>query len=194
MARTDFPRPAFMHEYLLTEYSLYAAMSVGLQTEDIIEVLNRLSKIPIPPQLLDSIRTWTSSYGKVKLVLKHNHYYLESSQPEMLQRLLRDPIIKGARAVAEEIVDENEGGVAELGKDVGARRAGLVIPGTEAAKKARLGAKGGSIAKEASVVGGLAEGDQAVGEGASAQAQIPAREEDDFFKGVEMGLEKGAFD
>jgi hypothetical protein len=31
-------RPAFIHEYKLTPYSLYAAVSVGLQTEDIIEV------------------------------------------------------------------------------------------------------------------------------------------------------------
>ena len=31
-------RPAFIHEYKLTAYSLYAAVSVGLQTEDIIEV------------------------------------------------------------------------------------------------------------------------------------------------------------
>lgn len=31
-------RPAFIHEYKLTSYSLYAAVSVGLQTEDIIEV------------------------------------------------------------------------------------------------------------------------------------------------------------
>jgi len=59
-----FPlRPSFIHEYKLTSYSLYAAVSVGLQTEDIIdvrrsyasspfdltlpscEVLNRLSKV-----------------------------------------------------------------------------------------------------------------------------------------------------
>jgi DNA excision repair protein ERCC-3 len=31
-------RPSFIHEYKLTPYSLYAAVSVGLQTEDIIEV------------------------------------------------------------------------------------------------------------------------------------------------------------
>ena len=57
-------RPAFIHEYKLTAYSLYAAVSVGLQTEDIIEVrrvsmfstmqllnfpkvLNRLSKVSL---------------------------------------------------------------------------------------------------------------------------------------------------
>lgn len=35
---TQVCRPAFIHEYKLTPYSLYAAVSVGLQTEDIIEV------------------------------------------------------------------------------------------------------------------------------------------------------------
>lgn len=29
-----------IHEYKLTSYSLYAAVSVGLQTDDIIEVCN----------------------------------------------------------------------------------------------------------------------------------------------------------
>jgi DNA excision repair protein ERCC-3 len=38
-------RPSFIHEYKLTSYSLYAAVSVGLQTQDIIEVLSRLSKV-----------------------------------------------------------------------------------------------------------------------------------------------------
>ena len=33
-------RPEFVHEYKLTSYSLYAAVSVGLQTHDIIEVSN----------------------------------------------------------------------------------------------------------------------------------------------------------
>lgn len=41
-------RPEFIHEYKLTSYSLYAAVSVGLQTDDIIEYLRRLSKTSIP--------------------------------------------------------------------------------------------------------------------------------------------------
>lgn len=35
-------RPEHIHEYKLTAYSLYAAVSVGLQTNDIIEYLKRL--------------------------------------------------------------------------------------------------------------------------------------------------------
>ena len=34
-------RPEHIHEYKLTSYSLYAAVSVGLQTDDIIEYLTR---------------------------------------------------------------------------------------------------------------------------------------------------------
>lgn len=34
-------RPEHIHEYKLTAYSLYAAVSVGLQTNDIIEYLKR---------------------------------------------------------------------------------------------------------------------------------------------------------
>lgn len=38
-------RPEFVHEYKLTPYSLYAAVAVSIDTESIIKVLNRLSKV-----------------------------------------------------------------------------------------------------------------------------------------------------
>ncbi|PKI84479.1 DNA helicase [Malassezia vespertilionis] len=90
-------RPNFVHEYKLTPYSLYAAVSVGLEPDDIIEVLNRLSKVPVPTSVLDFIRAYTASFGKVKLVLKQNKYFVESSHPEILQMLLRDAVISAAR-------------------------------------------------------------------------------------------------
>ncbi|KAF8656782.1 hypothetical protein AX16_002334 [Volvariella volvacea WC 439] len=96
-------RPAFIHEYKLTSYSLYAAVSVGLQTDDIIEVLNRLSKVPVPDSITTFIRERTLSYGKVKLVLKHNRYFVESSHPETLQILLKDRIIREARIVSPQV-------------------------------------------------------------------------------------------
>ncbi|RCI00875.1 DNA repair helicase RAD25 [Rhizopus azygosporus] len=95
-------RPAHIHEYKLTPYSLYAAVSVGLETEDIIEVLNRLSKVPVPDSITQFIRQCTLSYGKVKLVLKHNRYFVESSHPETLQMLLKDPVISSGRVVRDE--------------------------------------------------------------------------------------------
>ncbi|KAL6067633.1 DNA helicase [Balamuthia mandrillaris] len=90
-------RPPFMHEYRLTPYSLYAAVSVGLESEDIIKVLDRLSKVRLPESIKRFIRSCTLSYGKVKLVLQHNKYFVESRYPDILQRLLKDTVIAKAR-------------------------------------------------------------------------------------------------
>ncbi len=90
-------RPELIHEYKLTSYSLYAAVSVGLQTHDIVEYLKRLSKIEIPEGIIEFIKISTLSYGKVKLVLKHNRYFVESTYPEVIQKLLKDPVIQECR-------------------------------------------------------------------------------------------------
>lgn len=101
-------RPEYIHEYKLTAYSLYAAVSVGLQTHDIIEYLNRLSKTSIPDGIVEFIKLCTLSYGKVKLVLKHNKYFVESPHPEVLQKLLKDPVIQECR-LRRNLENENEG-------------------------------------------------------------------------------------
>lgn len=90
-------RPESMHEYNLTPHSLYAAVSVGLETETIINVLNKLSKTKLPNEMIDFIHASTANYGKVKLVLKKNRYFVESPFPELLKSLLRDDIISRAR-------------------------------------------------------------------------------------------------
>ncbi|KAI9758426.1 MAG: DNA repair helicase RAD25 [Chaenotheca gracillima] len=62
-------RPKFLYEYALTAHSLYAAVSVGLGPKDIISVLDRMSKTPIPEDIRAFILNCTASYGKVKLGL-----------------------------------------------------------------------------------------------------------------------------
>lgn len=74
---------------------------MGLETDAIIEVLNRLSKVPVPDSIVKFIKECTLSYGKVKLVLKHNKYYIESSHAEVLQILLKDSQIRDARVPPE---------------------------------------------------------------------------------------------
>ena len=36
----------------------------------------------------------TVSYGKVKLVLKHNRYFVESRHSDVMQKLLKDTVIQ----------------------------------------------------------------------------------------------------
>lgn len=49
-------RPNHIHEYKLTAYSLYAAVSVGLQTSDIVEYLQKLSKTSVPDGIIQFIK------------------------------------------------------------------------------------------------------------------------------------------
>lgn len=72
-----------MHEYNLTPHSLYAAVSVGLETENIITALNNLSKTKLPKEVTEFIHASTANYGKVKLVLNKNRYFIESPFPEV---------------------------------------------------------------------------------------------------------------
>ncbi|KAG9477554.1 hypothetical protein GDO78_002770 [Eleutherodactylus coqui] len=95
-------RPVHVHEYKLTAYSLYAAVSVGLQTSDIVEYLQKLSKTGVPEGIVQFIKLCTVSYGKVKLVLKHNRYFVESAHPEVIQELLKDNVIRSCRLRNEE--------------------------------------------------------------------------------------------
>lgn len=90
-------RPNSIHEYNLTPHSLYAAVSVGLQTHNIISLLNKLSKTNLPKEVVQFIQSSTSNYGKVKLVLKKNRYFIESPYPQVLKKLLKDDVISRAR-------------------------------------------------------------------------------------------------
>ncbi|KAL1827104.1 hypothetical protein DCAR_0206261 [Daucus carota subsp. sativus] len=94
-------RPESMHEYNLTPHSLYAAVSVGLETETVISVLNKLSKTKLPKEMIDFIHASTANYGKVKLVLKKNRYFVESPFPEVLKKLLKDEVISRSRIASE---------------------------------------------------------------------------------------------
>ena len=123
-------RPSLIHEYKITIYSLYAAVSVGLEPKDITAVLNRLCKCPLPPSLGQFIQSVTYSFGKVKLVLKRNRFHVESAYPEVLQMLLRDPVLGPLRVESEELGDR-----VTLLKDKAPTIQGLVIPGTKPGDK-----------------------------------------------------------
>ncbi|XP_028767458.1 general transcription and DNA repair factor IIH helicase subunit XPB1 isoform X2 [Neltuma alba] len=99
-------RPESMHEYNLTPHSLYAAVSVGLETETIISVLNKLSKTMLPKEMIKFIQDSTANYGKVKLVLKKNRYFIESPFPEVLKTLLRDEVISRSRITSEGVAGD----------------------------------------------------------------------------------------
>lgn len=115
-------RPQYLHEYKITAHSLYAAVaSAGLTPEDLLGTLERFSKIAVPDTIAKFIKETTESYGKIKLVLKDNRYFIESKDLQMLQRLLTDPEIGPLRLKGEMV------------REKAPQMRGLVIPGTKEA-------------------------------------------------------------
>ena len=150
-------RPEHIHEYQLTAYSLYAAVSVGLQTKDIIEYLERLCKTTLPEGIIEFIKVrfakpsnnahsqlCTLSYGKVKLVLKHNRYFVESRHSDVIQKLLKDPVVKSC--VLQKATNEDPVSKADEPRDK------LKIAGVSDAKTKAPGADG-SVGDEAAAAG-----------------------------------------
>jgi DNA excision repair protein ERCC-3 len=62
-------RPESVHEYILTPHSLYAAVSVGLDTETIISVLNRLSKVRFTTEWVCPIYGLATTYLQGPFIL-----------------------------------------------------------------------------------------------------------------------------
>lgn len=90
-------------------------------------------KVPVPDSIVAFIRGCTLSYGKVKLVLKHNKYFVESSHPEILQLLLKDRVIREARIVTAQT--DNSIRAATFTTSKAPTRGNLVIPGTSQVEK-----------------------------------------------------------
>lgn len=87
----------------------------------------------MPESIVDFIRERTLSYGKVKLVLKHNKYFVESSHPETLQTLLKDKTIREARVHTQ--VTDNSIRAATFTTSKAPVKGNLVIPGTKEGDK-----------------------------------------------------------
>jgi len=106
-------RTRMMHEYLLSSESLYAAVSTGLLPEDIVSVLEKLSKSELPEEVSAFIRKTTVNFGKAKLVLKRNCRYIESASKDTLATLLRHKtiigcVVQGSEYERSDAVQEND--------------------------------------------------------------------------------------
>lgn len=113
-------RPEQVHEYRLTPYALYAAVSVGLDSESIIRALSKLCKTSLPPQVPTFIQDCTKTYGKSKLVLRKGRHLVQTYQESILKLFLSDRKIASAvihSDVPEEKDEQEESGVVIAGRD-----------------------------------------------------------------------------
>lgn len=150
-------RPTFVHEYRLTTQSLYTAVSVGLSSEDIIKIFDLFSKNKLPPNVVDYITHCGKSYGKVKIVLRNNKYFVEIADSGVLQMLLRDPEIGPCRVHGDEEIAMSA-----------PTMAGIATAGTEDA----------AIMREAEGLGKSRLNQNQTGQNSTAEAYAALNEED----------------
>src|SRR5712692_7089234 len=59
--------PEHIHTYRLTNLSLWNAAAAGLSAADMLDVLGRYSKFPLPSNLATDVGELVSRYGRVRL-------------------------------------------------------------------------------------------------------------------------------
>jgi DNA excision repair protein ERCC-3 len=87
-------RLSSIHEYSLSQHSLYGAASFGYTMFNIINVLNQLSKALIDKKIKSFIHRSTQNIGKVKLILKSGVFWIETNEKKLLEKLICDRVIR----------------------------------------------------------------------------------------------------
>lgn len=76
-------------EYELNPFSLYSAASMGIDTEDIINILDNISKNNLQEELKQYIINNTKTYGIARIILKNNRYFIKCKNNDILKKILK---------------------------------------------------------------------------------------------------------
>ncbi|EGR32554.1 hypothetical protein IMG5_077910 [Ichthyophthirius multifiliis] len=88
-------RPLTVHKFVMSKYSLYTAMVLQYQPQDIILCLKELSKNrEIPQTIIDYILQNTKNYGSARLFLDGQNYFLDIESKIWEQIKYDNPQIK----------------------------------------------------------------------------------------------------
>jgi DNA excision repair protein ERCC-3 len=86
--------PEHMHTYRLSDLSLWNAAAAGLTADDMIVVLQKYSKFPLPMNLLTEISERVERYGRVQLVKHEDKLKLVCEDKPLLEELARQPRLR----------------------------------------------------------------------------------------------------
>lgn len=86
--------PEHIHTYRLSDLSLWNAAAAGLSADDMIVVLQKYSKFPVPMNLLTEITERVERFGRVKLVKHEDKLKLVCQDKPLLEELARQPRLR----------------------------------------------------------------------------------------------------
>jgi DNA excision repair protein ERCC-3 len=86
--------PEHIHTYRLTDLSLWNAAAAGMTAEQMLDVLRRYSKFPLPTNLAADIAERVARFGRVKLEKFEAALRLTCADKGLLEELARQPKVQ----------------------------------------------------------------------------------------------------
>src|SRR5262245_11988630 len=86
--------PEHVHTYRLTPLSLWNAAAAGISADDMVAVLEKYTKFPLPNNLAADLADQVSRYGRVKLERHGDHLKLICKDKPLLEELIRQPKVR----------------------------------------------------------------------------------------------------
>src|SRR4051795_4278872 len=86
--------PEHIHTYRLTNLSLWNAAAAGFDAGQMVDVLRRFSKFPLPTNLEADIAEVVSRYGRIKLERHEDKLRLVCRDPPLLEEMARQPKVR----------------------------------------------------------------------------------------------------
>jgi DNA excision repair protein ERCC-3 len=86
--------PEHIHTYRLTPLSLWNAAAAGHTADEMIDVLRRFSKFPLPTNLPTDVKEVVSRYGRVRLEKAGDYLRLICPDKPLLEELARQPRVR----------------------------------------------------------------------------------------------------
>lgn len=86
--------PEHIHTYRISDLSLWNAAAAGMTAAQMLDVLSRYSKFPVPLNLEPDIAERVARYGRVKIEKSNGQLKLVCDDPPLLAELVRQPKIR----------------------------------------------------------------------------------------------------
>jgi DNA excision repair protein ERCC-3 len=86
--------PEHIHTYRLTNLSLWNAAAAGMTAEQMLDVLHRYSKFPVPTNLASDIAERVARYGRVRLEKDGDGLRMVCVDKPLLEELARQPKVR----------------------------------------------------------------------------------------------------
>ncbi|SEM71490.1 DNA repair helicase XPB [Lihuaxuella thermophila] len=87
--------PSNLHTYRMTPYTLWNAAVQNLTPGDILEWLEKMSKLPVPSSVATEVKEWMGRYGMLRLErVDSSSFQLISVQPEYIQKIMDQTAIR----------------------------------------------------------------------------------------------------